>query len=235
MARENKTLPVQNGLESFWLAESHDLSNHRTTASIPERNDIVIIGAGYAGIATAYHLLKESAGAGDLNITILEARGACSGATGRNGGHLRPDLYGHIPKYIARAGVRAGAEVAEFEIENMWAIKKVIEDENISCDFTMARSIDVWCQEKAARDAKAAYDKLVGLGLDYMKDVYFTTDPQVAEAVSRPRVDSCHMVNAYPSTQASKGPWPRHLSRPALCGRPNYSSVSSRFCWQPVE
>jgi glycine/D-amino acid oxidase-like deaminating enzyme len=182
---QNKTLPVQNGLKSFWLTQPHELNDHRTTPSIPEQSDVVIVGAGYAGAATAYHLLKEGIGAGDVKITILEARGACSGATGRNGGHLRPDLYGHIPKYIARAGVRAGAEVAEFEIENMWAIKKVIEDEKIDCEFTMARSVDVWCQEKAASEARAAYDKLVALELDYMKDVFFTSDPQQAEAVSK--------------------------------------------------
>ncbi|KEF54253.1 uncharacterized protein A1O9_09419 [Exophiala aquamarina CBS 119918] len=181
---QNKMLPVQNGLTSFWLTQPHELHDHRTTPSIPEQSDIVIIGAGYAGAATAYHLLNESIGVGNLSITILEARGACSGATGRNGGHLRPDLYGHIPKYIARAGVRAGAEIAEFEIENMWAIKKTIENERINCDFTMARSVDVWCQEKAAKDARAAYDMLVSLGLDYMKDVFFTDVPEQAEAYS---------------------------------------------------
>lgn len=181
---QNKTFPVQNGLTSFWLTQPHELNDHRTTPSIPEQSDILIIGAGYAGAATAYHLLKGGIGAGNLNVTILEARGACSGATGRNGGHLRPDLYGHIPKYIARAGVRAGAEVAEFEIQNMWAIKKAIEDEKIDCEFTMARSVDVWCQEKAAKEAKAAYDMLVALGLDYMKDVFFTDDPVKAESVS---------------------------------------------------
>jgi len=169
------------------LTQPHELNDHRTTPAIPEESDIVIIGGGYAGAATAYHLLKESVCAGNLNITILEARGACSGATGRNGGHLRPDMYGHIPKYIARAGVRAGAEIAEFEIENMWAIKKAIEDEKIDCEFTMARSVDVWCQAKAAQQVKADIDMLVGLGLDYMKDVFFTDDPVQAENASEPR------------------------------------------------
>lgn len=185
-SRQNRYLPVQNGLKSFWLKEPHELSDHRTTPSIPEQSDIVIIGAGYAGVATAYHLLKESTGAAAINITILEARGACSGATGRNGGHCRPDLYGHIPKYIDRAGVRAGAEVAEFEIENMWAIKKAIEDEKIDCDFTLVRCIDTYCNPQDAANAKASYDKLVGLELDYMKDVFFTADPKQAENVSVP-------------------------------------------------
>ncbi|KAJ5976423.1 FAD dependent oxidoreductase [Penicillium waksmanii] len=137
--------PVANPLESFWQTETHPLSDHRSTAELPVETDIVIIGAGFAGVSTAHHLVREFKG--DLetapSITILEARAACSGATGRNGGHLRPDFYGHIPKYIEQSGPRAGAEIAEFEIANLRALKRFIEEEDIDCDFTLARSIDV--------------------------------------------------------------------------------------------
>lgn len=196
MARQNTTLPVPNGLTSFWLSEPHELDSHRTTSALPEHTDIAIIGSGYAGVATAWHLLKESSDS-DLRITILEARGACSGATGRNGGHLRPDLYGHIPKYIARAGVKAGAEVAEFEIENMWAIKRVIEEEGLAeeCELTMARSVDVWCEEGAAKQARETYERLSRtLGMEHMRDVWFTSDPVAAEAVSGPSQEGAAAV-----------------------------------------
>jgi glycine/D-amino acid oxidase-like deaminating enzyme len=139
---------------------------------LPEHSDIVIIGAGYAGVSTAYHLVKEPSDA-NQSITILEARSACSGATGRNGGHLRPDLYGHIPTYVDRAGLRAGAEIAEFEIAHLHAIKKLIEAESIDCDFTLSRTIDVWCNDEAAKKAKAVYDQMVARNLEYMDDVIF--------------------------------------------------------------
>ncbi|OOF94033.1 hypothetical protein ASPCADRAFT_516362 [Aspergillus carbonarius ITEM 5010] len=146
--------PVPNPGECFWQTECHELNDFRSTEQLPEHADIVIIGAGYAGASTAYHLLRDHPE--KINsVTILEARGACSGATGRNGGHLRPDFYGHIPTYVDRAGVRAGAEIAEFEISHLHAMKKVIGEENIDCDFTLARSIDVWCNEEAAHKAKA--------------------------------------------------------------------------------
>jgi glycine/D-amino acid oxidase-like deaminating enzyme len=149
---------------------------------LPEHSDIVIIGAGYAGVGTAYHLVKDH---GDVNrsIAILEARGACSGATGRNGGHARPDLYGHIPTYVDRAGARAGAEIAEFEIHNLRALKKTIEQEKIDCDFTLTRSIDVWCNADAAEKAKSVYDRMVSEGFEYMDDVIFYSGDNV-EGVS---------------------------------------------------
>lgn len=175
-------LPANNPGETFWQTTRHNLHDHRSTEQLPERSDIVIIGAGYAGVSTAYHLVKDH---GDANrsITILEARGASSGATGRNGGHARPDFYGHIPTYVDRAGARAGTEIAEFEIHNLRALKKTIEHEKIDCDFTLTRSIDVWCNAEAAEKAKAIYDRMVAEGFEYMEDVVFYTGDNV-EGVS---------------------------------------------------
>lgn len=184
-----RCVPAETPLESFWQTPRDKLHDHRSSESLPDHSDVLIIGAGYAGVSTAYHLVKDHPDA-QRSVTILEARGACSGATGRNGGHARPDLYGHIPKYIGRAGPRAGAEVAEFEMANLRALKKVIREENIDCDFTLARSVDVWCNEAAARQAKAVYDQMVAEGFEYMEDVVFYTGDQV-EGVSKQSVGAC--------------------------------------------
>jgi hypothetical protein len=179
----SKYLPFSNPLESFWQTEVHELHDHRSTEQIPEQSDIVIIGAGYAGVSTAYHLTKDPNVAGK-SIIILEARDACSGATGRNGGHLRPDLYGHIPTYVDRAGPEAGAEIAEFEIAHIHAIKRLIEEENIDCDFTLTRSIDVWCNKESAKNAKMAFDRIAARKFEYMDDAIFYTGKDV-EGVSK--------------------------------------------------
>lgn len=88
--------PVENPTTPFWRTELHPLDELRTTPELPQSSDIVIIGAGYAGVSIAYHLLK---GLGQQDhplpsITILEARQICSGATGRNGKVLK-----NIPEY----------------------------------------------------------------------------------------------------------------------------------------
>lgn len=82
-----KPFPVDHSLTSFWRSEPDPLDNFRSTESLPETSDIVIIGAGYAGASTAYHCLERSrlVSAEQPSIVILEARQACSGATGRNG------------------------------------------------------------------------------------------------------------------------------------------------------
>lgn len=99
----------------FWRTEPHDLDSHRSTPELPESCDIAIIGAGYAGAATAYHLLDSSA-ASPPSILILEAREACSGATGRNGGHLHPEVSFNMarPDFEARRQSRSG----DFEVRD---------------------------------------------------------------------------------------------------------------------
>jgi hypothetical protein len=134
-------------MQSFWHSELDDLADHRTPAELPSECCVVFIGSGYAGTSVAYNLVK-SGDACPNSIAILEARQACSGATGRNGGHLRPDLYGHIPTYIERYGVDAAKQWAEYEIEHVQAIKQLIAEEQIDCDFTLTRSTDVWCNEE---------------------------------------------------------------------------------------
>jgi len=82
---------------SFWLqgARNDPLIGHRTTQTIPSDADVVIIGAGMSGAATAYHLFKEHdpVEGAIQKVIIIEAREACYGATGRNGGHCKPDFY----------------------------------------------------------------------------------------------------------------------------------------------
>lgn len=89
-----KPFPVDGGMASFWRSQPDALDSHRSTETLPESSDIVIIGAGYTGAATAYHCLEQSRDTGKEKpfIVILEARGACSGATGRNG-ELIPLLH----------------------------------------------------------------------------------------------------------------------------------------------
>lgn len=80
---DSKPFPVPNSTLSFWRTQPHDLDSHRSTEELPAECDIVIIGAGYAGASVAYYLLEDNPS--PPSIVILEARQACSGATGRNG------------------------------------------------------------------------------------------------------------------------------------------------------
>lgn len=79
--------PVPDSTQPYWRTQLHDLDDYRTTEQLPAEADTVVIGAGYAGASIVYHLLEKAKEQGKKvpSIVILEAREACSGATGRNG------------------------------------------------------------------------------------------------------------------------------------------------------
>ena len=77
--------PVPHATASWWRTQLDKLDDYLSSDCVPEDSDVVVIGAGIAGASVAYHLLQQNKGKKRPRITILEARQACSGATGRNG------------------------------------------------------------------------------------------------------------------------------------------------------
>lgn len=174
----NSTLP-------FWRTDLHHLDSHRSTDSIPSEADIVVIGAGYAGISTIYHLLQQSDQRPQPgpSIVILEAREICSGASGRNGGHVKPDVYFNLTKYSKKFGVEAATEFAKFEAANVMAVKDVVERESIDCDFVLTRAMDVYLDERQAEVVEKEWREVQRLGKASLGDVQFIKG-ESAERVS---------------------------------------------------
>src|SRR5271156_429977 len=114
------SLPVPNPSISYWhTTHPNKLVHHRTTARLPERASVVIIGSGITGAFAAKQLVED----GVDDVLVLEAREICSGATGRNGGHCNPHLYGNQ------------TESADFEMQNLDAISKFVTESQIPCEF----------------------------------------------------------------------------------------------------
>jgi hypothetical protein len=75
------SLPVPNPTESYWLKNAHSkLADHQSSATLPDKVDILIIGSGLSGSSMAYYLLKNSAFLQGTTVAMIEARAFCSGA-----------------------------------------------------------------------------------------------------------------------------------------------------------
>jgi FAD dependent oxidoreductase len=78
------TLPQVNPTSSYWQdPPDADVADYLSADNVPDTADTVIIGSGITGTSVAHELLDSRRTAGRL--VMLEARQACSGATGRNG------------------------------------------------------------------------------------------------------------------------------------------------------
>ena len=99
---ENPAMPpkldIVNGEVSHWF---HTLPAYRPGLPGDREADVCIVGAGYTGLWTAYYLKRADP---SLRITILEARFAGFGASGRNGGWLSGLAPGDRRRMAERCG-----------------------------------------------------------------------------------------------------------------------------------
>ncbi|EMD93827.1 hypothetical protein COCC4DRAFT_65959 [Bipolaris maydis ATCC 48331] len=96
-ASQSPGLPSPNPTQTYWLNDPPypELVN-ASSPSLPQTTDVAIIGSGIAGASVARSLLHErrrSKTNPDEKVVVLEARQLCSGATARNGGHIKPSPY----------------------------------------------------------------------------------------------------------------------------------------------
>jgi glycine/D-amino acid oxidase-like deaminating enzyme len=90
---------------SFWLATCGDDLSPRSPLTSDTQVDVCIVGAGYTGLWTAYHLSRLDP---SLRIAVVEANIAGWGASGRNGGWCSALFAASWPR-IAQAHGRDAA------------------------------------------------------------------------------------------------------------------------------
>ena len=130
--------PTESDLEKAYRRESYWLD------SIPESLeplpgldgdiacDVVIVGAGFGGLWTAYHLKRA---APDADIVMLEAETAGYGASGRNGGALG-GIYNGFEQWVADPATRdAAVAVKKDMIQAVYRIGEICEAEGIDCHY----------------------------------------------------------------------------------------------------
>ncbi|ETS84451.1 hypothetical protein PFICI_02476 [Pestalotiopsis fici W106-1] len=121
--------PSLHPTTSAWQEPPHPTIATVRSAELPTETDIVIIGSGITGCSTAYHLLHDaSASAAGLRITVLEARNAVSGATGRNGGHLMSDSDELFAEHVETVGKEQAIEILHFTEANITRLAQLVEE-----------------------------------------------------------------------------------------------------------
>jgi len=145
-----KTLPgfpCANPTTSYWQTTPHRLANHRTTAALPTTQvfDFIIIGSGISGAATAYKLLSRNP---SLQILILEARTAASGASGRNGGHCRAGWWEKFTRYVEAFGEDEALRFEKLEEQNVQDIAAFVTEHDVDCDFRDVETAEVFVHEE---------------------------------------------------------------------------------------
>src|ERR1043165_9723036 len=113
---------------SFWIESTSPLAFSALNKNIT--TDVLVIGAGIAGLTTAYQLLKSG-----RKVVLVEDGLIGSGETGRTTAHLTcalDDRYYELEKVFGEDGSKKAAQSHTAAID---FIERTITDEKIVCNF----------------------------------------------------------------------------------------------------
>lgn len=171
-------LPVPNPSKSFWQ-EDPPFPNLVDVQSpnLPATADVVIIGSGISGASVAYALFKQSHknanSASPPKVVVLEARSLCSGATGRNGGHIKFSPYLEYAGLKARFGAKNAKKLVAFQIRHLAVLLDLVhksEKLEIS-EVREVQTVDTFTDEKKWNDAKRMVQDLRQDAPDLAEDI----------------------------------------------------------------
>ncbi|CZR67456.1 uncharacterized protein PAC_17355 [Phialocephala subalpina] len=134
------------------------LISHRSTEALPAEADVVIIRSGITG-ASAAHWLYQDESDKELKVVMLEAREACWGATGRNGGHCQPRIYDR------------SAELSSLEMRNYLTLQDLINKHDIACDWVDLSVVHGYMSQSLFEEVLSEYKS------------HLQSDPSISELI----------------------------------------------------
>jgi glycine/D-amino acid oxidase-like deaminating enzyme len=128
--------------------------------------DIVIIGSGITGAAVARSILHESRRKATdqpkpTTVVVIEARQICSGATGRNGGHIKASPHETFHLMRKHVSPENAAALARFQLRHLPVLRQLCEEEEIDlAECRDVETVDIFADEAAYKQAVGQVEEL---------------------------------------------------------------------------
>ena len=128
--------------------------------------DAVVIGGGFTGLSTAYHLKKADPG---LEVALLESQVIGFGASGRNGG-FNMTLFGMTMSLTALRFGRARAKEAHLYMERaVDLLRDLVRELSLDCDYEHPGFLRLATSEKYKKKILHEMELAHSLGLNGME------------------------------------------------------------------
>jgi glycine/D-amino acid oxidase-like deaminating enzyme len=171
---------------SYWhdSLENGDTLTARPALPGDRQVDIAIVGAGFAGLWTAYYLLKANA---SLRLLVIDAQTAGFGASGRNGGWCIPEAGTPLDVLDAEGGVGTGAAMLREMHRTVDEVGDVARREGIDCGFAKGGAMWIASDALQLHRLRSRFAIFARHGLD---DAYQLLDP--SKTVARVNATGIH-------------------------------------------
>jgi glycine/D-amino acid oxidase-like deaminating enzyme len=135
--------------KNFWL-ETVQSPARGVSDPLPEKADVVVIGAGFCGLSAARTLAKRG-----VRTIVLEAETLGWGASGRNGGMVLTGMKLPVTTLIGRYGRDAVGRMYAASLQSIELVEQIVKEERMECSFSRCGHLEVACK-KLHFDAYAA-------------------------------------------------------------------------------
>ena len=122
--------------------------------------DVAVVGAGIAGVATAYFL--ASAGA---KVVVLESRGVAEAASGRNAGFLLAGVAENFVAAARRYGDRNALRIWRFTKRTQALARSLVAEHGIACDLRWNGSDQIAGDDDEWREIEESAQRLSSEGV----------------------------------------------------------------------
>lgn len=150
---------------SLWLDTAPDRPAPQVGLDGRGQADVVIIGAGFTGLWTAYYLSEF---APERSVLIIEAEHVGYGASGRNGGWCTTEMPTLLANLVRRYGPMAAMRFYRAAGRSLDEIEKVLSTEGIDASWQRDGSLYVARNEPQRRRLLAWQDMRRRLGINDM-------------------------------------------------------------------
>ena len=147
---------VRSGGSNLWfeqVAADGDPLTPRPGLDGDAEADVAIVGAGYTGLWTAYHLLR---GDPTLRVVVVEREVAGFGASGRNGGWCSALFPASAAKLARRHGRAAADAMGAAMRDTVDEVGKAVAEEGIACDWVKGGTVTLARTPAQLRRARAS-------------------------------------------------------------------------------
>lgn len=121
--------------------------------------DVVIVGAGAAGISAAYALMKKG-----IKIVMLEKNIFGGNTSGKSAGFLTPDSELELEQLIRRYGLHGASDVWRVATAGIKMMVERIKEYNIPCDLQLQDSLFVGNGNSGWKDIQSEMKARIAMG-----------------------------------------------------------------------
>jgi len=129
LARVPESLHGVARVPSIWHADLPRATRLEPTLT---RADTIVVGAGFAGLSAAYHMLERFPGS---DVVVLDSEGIGAGASARSTGMLTPGVGQNLAGLCRRVGAKAARDMYLSTLRAVEYVAQLVQREEIACDL----------------------------------------------------------------------------------------------------